>query len=169
MSDLTNADALTDEADVGHVRTSLTDAQPKTHDLFCTTEGFSVRLAPKMAARAALILMPLALLLTGCGGSTYGDLIDLRDAAVDADYFCPAWESKDIDSGSCTDHDVFHLSASADANADSVAEHVDILRTFGFTPATMLVGDNWWIDGPTADLDHIADDLGGEIRVITAG
>jgi hypothetical protein len=114
--------------------------------------------------RIAITLAALALALTGCGGNADHDLLDLRDAAVDAGYTCPNWRThEDGDVGYCTDADVFAVYADKSALNAGLAKHLDTLSTFGFE-ATILVGDNWWIDGPKADLEHIADDLGGEIR-----
>jgi hypothetical protein len=123
------------------------------------------------AMRWAAPLLLASCMLTGCGGSSeYSDVLELRDAAVDAGLDCPDWErTSDEDTkatGACSDDAVLILYRDADGRKTGVAEMVKTHQEFNKmlgadVPQTLLVGDNWVINSP--DAADLADDLGGEV------
>ena len=127
---------------------------------------------------AVIVVAVLVVLVGGVAGavtfldhrsSSYSDLLELRDAAVDAGLNCSKWERNDIpereiQAGVCTGGDGGMLLMYTDSakRTDDVAEMRTRLAAKG-TNYTLLVRDNWVIATPTGTAADLADDMGGEV------
>jgi hypothetical protein len=86
--------------------------------------------------------------------TTYGSVVELRDAAVDAGYFCKHWREDDqvtnaAESGSCSDADVFCIYASTrdrDRQVRQTRANNELLKDAGIPPSVVLFGPNWSIN-----------------------
>ncbi|MDK9342142.1 hypothetical protein [Propionibacterium freudenreichii] len=95
--------------------------------------------------------------------STYDTVVELRDAAMSAGYPCPAWTSDNkvqnaAQSGRCSDKDVFSIYLTSDA----VQQTVTAQKRLG-AGIHVLVGQNWIINAPAANLPTLKTALGGTI------
>lgn len=109
------------------------------------------------AGLGVLAASGLLVMLGGCGSSGYSDVLELRDAAMDAGLQCPDWERTSDTTGTCSEADVLILSDDIDAEVDHLMEFA---KDYG-VPVTLLVGDNWVVNSP--DAADLKDDLGGEV------
>lgn len=117
--------------------------------------------------KPSIALAALALILVGCAPqvtapTTYGDVVELRDAAVAAGLPCPAWEQKNqvtlaSTSGTCSGQAVLSVFLSKDAVQELVTKAKSLPGK-----RTWLVGENWVINAPVADLDKIQPAMGGQ-------
>ena len=109
--------------------------------------------------------------------ATYESVDALMDAAIKAGYPCPARKVEPStspkggsDRGTCSPNDVFSLASitrSEDELDQAAADLVDEVRDDpALKGATYLVGPNWGINGPRAELLALQKRLGGAIAAI---
>lgn len=122
----------------------------------------------QVVARKALGLLACATLsagmLSACGGEQeFDDLIDLRDAAIDAGLDCDDWKRRDVQSGSCGSDSVLFVYESESVRKREVQDNLDnlVLARFEYD---YVVGKNWAISAPDAGAaEYLQEELGGEI------
>lgn len=121
----------------------------------------------KMLTAAAVIM------LVGCSPAptatptptpraTYGEVVELRDAAVAAGYPCPSWKQDNkvtlaAGSGSCSSADVFSVYLTQDAVQQLVTKAKGLPGN-----RTWLVGQNWVINAPDSAIAKLQPILGGQ-------
>jgi hypothetical protein len=126
------------------------------------------RRSGQVVGRKALGLLACSALTVGvlsaCGGEQeFDDLIDLRDAAVDAGLDCDDWKRRDVQSGSCGSDSVLFVYESESVRKKEVQDNLDNLVLAGFE-YDYVVGKNWAISAPDAGAaEYLHAELGGEI------
>ncbi len=120
-----------------------------------------------------LTIATVAIMLAGCSAApaatptptpkaTYGEVVELRDAAVAAGYPCPSWNQDNrvtlaAGSGSCSSADVFSVYLTQDAVQQLVTKAKGLPGN-----RTWLVGQNWVINAPDEAIAKLQPVLGGQ-------
>lgn len=99
-------------------------------------------------------------------GTVFDSVVQLKDAAVAAGYFCKRWRQDDVvelakESGHCSGADVLAIYASAEDRDEQLRVQQEFSDSIGIPMATILVGPNWTFNSDQAGT--LADALGGTL------